>query len=345
MRPRRFASCVIALLSCVPAAAQDATAKVQAALAQAAAKLGVEFRTLPGGAFATAVTSGLGTCDRIDAEVRVREGGMVEVALYPRMRGERLDPRRSADREGLLAKLRAASPAIAPLAWAADAESAIHASCAIRWDDASAPAALERALLAAPAIDAQVKELLPALRPALSDEEVTAKLREAAAADEAGRSRILASIVAYLPEVTPSATPGQAAFSKIVMNGRGAAFDAFRFRVPAAEGEHRLVWAFAFPRPAMKGWFITPVAGEAPKFVKFHKGGKYEGTGVPAEHVTLLQRTDTPLRAGAEYILWFQFKVETPVDMYVALGCFPFVKSDQDAQAVLEAALGLKPAR
>jgi len=341
MRLRLFAWCVVAL-PCLPASAQDAR-KVKTALDGAAAKLGTEFQALPGGVFAAAVTSGLETCDRIDCEVRVGEGGAVEVTLYPRIKGERLDPRRSSEREGLLGKLGAPSPAIAPLAWSADAGSAIHASCTIRWEDATAPAAIEQALLKAPEVDKAVKELLPALKPALSDEEVTAKLREAGTAEEAKRNEILASIVAYLPEVTPSATPGQSAFAKIVMNGRGTAFDAFRFRVPAKEGEYRLVWAFAYPPGAPKGWFIAPVGVEAPKFVKFHKGGKYEG--VPAGHTTLLQRSDTPLRAGAEYILWFQFKVDTPVDMYVALGCFPFVKSDRDAPAALEGALGLKPAR
>ena len=234
-----------------------------------------------------------------------------------------------------LAKLGAPCEGIAPLAWVADAARPIHAA---------ASGEVERALLAAPALDKAVADLLPALKPALSDEEVTAKLKEASTAEEAKRNEILSSVVAYLPEMTPCATPGQAAFEKIVLNGRGIAFDAFRFRVPATEGEHRLVWAFAFPHPAMKGWFIAPVGGDAPKFVKFHKGGKYEGTGVPAENVTLLQRSETPLKAGAEYILWFQFKVETPVEMQIALGCFPYVKSDRDSQAALETALGLKPA-
>ncbi len=336
MKLCRLAWFAVAILFPGPAAAEDA--KVQEAIGRAAGKLGVEFRALSPDVFAAALTRDLVTCDRIDLEVHVREGGAIEVVAYPRIKGERLDPRRSADREGLLAKLGAESPGIAPLKWAVDADLPIRAACTASRGE------LEPALLATPALDKEVKALLPSLKPALSDEEVTAKLREASTAEEAKRNGILASVVAYLPELTPCTTAGQAAFEKIVMNGRGASFDAFRFRVPATEGEHRLVWAFAFPRPAMKSWFITPVAGEAPKFVKFHKGGKYEGTGVPAEHVTLLQRTDTPLRAGAEYILWFQFKVETPVDMYVALGCFPFVKSDQDAPAVLEAALGLKPA-
>jgi hypothetical protein len=60
-------------------------------------------------------------------------------------------------------------------------------------------------------------------------------------------------------------------------------------------------------------------------------------------HASVLQRSETPLKAGAEYILWFQFKVETPVDMRIALACVPYDKSERDAQAAIEKALGLKP--
>jgi hypothetical protein len=312
------------LLLAASAAAQDA----KEALAAAAGKLGVEFREASPGVFLATLTRGLETCDRIDLEVR---GG--ELVAYPRIKGQRLDPRRCADRDGLLAKLAAPCEGIAPLAWVADAEGPIRAA---------ASGDVERALLAAPALDKEVKALLPALKPALSDEEVNAKLREASTAEEAKRNEILASVVAYLPEMTPCTTAGQAAFEKVAMNGRGISFDAFRFRVPATEDEHRLVWGFAIPPGVLKGWYIAPVQGDAPKFVKFHRAGKY--VGMPDGHAAVLQRSETPLKAGAEYILWFQFKVETPVEMAVALGCFPYVKADRDEQAVLEAALGLKPA-
>lgn len=296
-------------------------------LAATATKLGVEFKEISPGVLSATLTKGLATCDRIDLEVR---GG--EVTAYPRINGQRIDPRRCADRDGLLAKLKAPCEGIAPLVWIAGAEGPVRAA-------ASGDA--ERALLAAPALDKAVSDLLPALKPALSDEEVSAKLREAGTADEAKRNEILAGIVAYLPELTPSAA-GQAAFEKMAMNARGAAFDAFRFRVPATEGEHRLVWALAIPAGTVKGWYIAPAQGDAPKFVRFHRGGKYEG--MPDGHASVLQRSDTPLKAGAEYILWFQFKVETPVDMAFALACVPYVASDRDAQPAIEKALGLKPA-
>ncbi len=77
--------------------------------------------------------------------------------------------------------------------------------------------------------------------------------------------------------------------------------------------------------------------------MNFHRGGKYEG--MADGHASVLQRTETPLKAGAEYILWFHFKVETPVDMAFALACAPYVASDRDRQAAIETALGLKPPR
>jgi hypothetical protein len=115
--------------------------------------------------------------------------------------------------------------------------------------------------------------------------------------------------------------------------------------VPKEPAEQRLVWASGYPPGTAKWWYIASVSGEGPKLVKSHRGKKCEGTGIPAEHARLLQRTETPLRARAEYIIWFQFKVERPVDMYVALGSFPYAKPDRDALAVLEEALGLKEAR
>jgi hypothetical protein len=297
-------------------------------------KPGVEFRAVSPGVFSAALTSGLGMCDRIDLEVRVGEGGAAEVVAYPRIKGQRLDPRRTADRDGLLARLGEECKGIAPLKWAVDAELPIRATCAGTLDGIGA------ALLAVPAIDKEVAALLPLLKPALSDEDINARLKEASGADEAKRNEILAGIVAYLPELTPAAA-GQAAFEPMSMNGRGIAFDAFRFRVPGKEGERRLAWAFAVPAGMLKGWFIAPVGGDAQKFVRFHRGGTYEG--MPEGHASVLQRSETPLRAGAEYILWFQFKVETPVDMRFALACVPYDRSERDAQATIEKALGLKP--
>jgi hypothetical protein len=335
MRACGHLACLLLLLAAAPALAQDPAPE---ALGPAAAKLGVTFAPVPGvaGAYAASLTSGLTTCDRIDLEVLARDGGSFEVRAYPRIKGERIDPRTVADREALAGKLAASSGRIAPLAWVAEGNTAIHAACTA---DA---AALEGALMAVASIDKEMADLLPALKPALTDEQVTAKLKEAAAADEAGRAKILASIAPYLPELTPSVTPGRSAFVKVTMNGRGAAFDAFRFRVAAKEGDQRLVWAFAYPPGTAKGWYIAPVDGDAPKFVKFHKGSAYKDTGVPQENATLLQRSETPLRPGGEYVIWFGFKVTTPVDLYVDLGCFPFVKSDRDAPGEIEKALGLK---
>jgi len=335
MRLFRLA-CVSGVLLAGSLRGEDAVPEqVQEALGRATS---AEFRSLPHDRFAGTLTEGLEACDGIDVEVAVRDGGTVDIVLYPRMVGERLDSRRSTDRAGLVAKLGATD--IAPLAW--DLESTIRGSCVIHWGD-TAPAQIEKALHAATSIDKALKESLPALRPALTRDEVTARLREAAGASEAKRNEILAGIVAYLPELTPATAPGGAAFEKVAMNGRGAAFDAFRFRVPANVDERRLVWAFAYPPGTAKGWYIAPVGGDAQKFVKFHKGGTY--AGLPDGYATLLQRSETPLRAGGEYVMWFQFKVETPVDMYIALACVPFAKSDRDAPGVIEEGLGLKPER
>jgi len=345
MKLVRLAWCAVLLAGV--AMAQDAPGALKAA----AGKLGVEFKAASHvvlalvkrdgdktcdtiGVFRASLTNGLATCDRIDIEVSMGDGGVAQVAAYPRVKGELLEPRRAADKAGILAKLGEPCEAIAPLKWVADGEVSLHAACSAKPDE------IERALLAVPAIDAQIAGLLPMLAPALTDDQVKERLKAAGAeTDEAKRNAILKEIVAYLPDVEPAA-PGQATFLPITMNRAGVAFDAFRFRVPGTEGERRLAWAFAYPPGSAKGWYIAPAGGDAPKFVKFHKGGKYQG--VPAEYATLMQRSDTPLKAGAEYVLWFGFKVNTPVEMRVALTCVPYDKADRDAPAVIEKALGLK---
>ena len=106
---------LVLLLVASTAAADD--------LAATAKKLGVEFREASPGVFVASITKGLVTCDRIDLEVRG-----ADVVAYPRIKGQRLDPRRCADRDGLLAKLKAPCEGIAPLAWAADVEGPVRAT-------------------------------------------------------------------------------------------------------------------------------------------------------------------------------------------------------------------------
>lgn len=299
----------------------------------AGGKIGVEFKAAAPGVFRGSLASGLKTCDRIDVEVRVGDGGAAEIRAYPRVGGERLEPRRCADKAPVVTKLGEPCEAIAPLAWVADGEVSVHAAFAAKPDD------IERAILAVPAIDAQVTALLPLLKPALDDEQVKERLKAAGTeTDEAKRNAILREIVAYLPELAPA--EGQAAFEPLTMNRRAAAFDAFRFRVPGAEGERRLVWAFACPTGTVKGWFIAPVGDDPQKFVSAHRGKKYEG--MPEGYGSMLQRSDTPLRAGAEYVLWFMYKVDAPVEMRFALSCVAFDQADRDEPSAIEKALGLK---
>lgn len=331
MLPAMMRKSLVLLVLAAAVAAEDAPEPLKSA----ASKLGVEFK--PGsspGVYRAALASGLKTCDRIDLEVRMGDGGVAEILAYPRVGGERLEPRRAADKAAITVKLQEPCEAIAPLAWVADGEVSLHAAYTAKPDE------IGRALLAVPAIDAQVAGLLPLLKPALSQEQVKERLKAAGAeADEAKRNAILREVVAYLPELAP--TEGrETTFEPLTMNRHGVAFDAFRFRVPGKEGERRLAWAFAYPPGTAKGWFIASMGSDAQKFVKFHKGGKYEG--VPSDYATLLQRSETPLKAGAEYVLWFQFKVDTPVEMRIALSCIPYDKADRDALGAIEKALGLK---
>jgi len=315
---------------------------VQQALQRAGPALDAAFQPVSGKAGAFTAAKG-----DLEIGVSVGEGGLVAVTVWPRRDGKRLDCRKAPDRGALLAKLLEPDPRLAPYAWALDADGEIQARHAVVWTGDASAAALERVVLAAPRVDAALKDLLPALGVAAAAPpagDLAARLREAAV-DERRRDEILRSVAGQLQEVTPSLTAGRSEFTKLPMNAQGEGLGAFRFRVPDDAGERRLVWAFAYPPGTAKGWYIVPVQGDPQKFVKFHHGQKFEDTGLPAEDAVILQRSETALQPGGEYVIWFQFKVTDPVTLYAAVGCFPYAGSDRADPASLAEALGLKPAR
>jgi len=329
------------------AAVAQLAQKVREALAGAAPKADAEFRAPVDGslAFDGALEHGLQTCDRVDLEVRVAGPGQVSVRAWPRVKGTRLDCGGTTDAAELARRLQASAEALTPFAWVADEPAELCARATLTWSDDTGPGILEGILRSVSHIDAAVKDILPLIPQAerLPPEELDARLRDAAAADVPKRAKILAEIAASLPVLTPSLTPGSSVFRKLELNTHGALFDAFRFRVPADAGNRRLVWAFGYPPGTVKGWFIVPVSGDAPQFKRFHQAPKLADTGVAEGDSILLQRSETPpLHAGSEYVIWFQFKVDTPVAMYFALGCFPFASTDGNTPAALMEALGLK---
>jgi len=339
---------VLALAGAAPAQEVPAEA-VQQVLQRAGPALGAAFQPVAGkaGAFTAAAAKGLAACGDLEIGVSAGEGGLVTVTVWPRVGGKRLDCGQAGDRAALLGKLLQPDPRLAPYAWALDAEGRLQARHTLVWTGDASAAALERVVLAAPRVDAALKDLLPALgveATAAPDGDLAARLREAAV-DEQKRDEILRAVAGQLPEVTPSLTVGSSAFTELSMNAQGEGLGAFRFKVPDDAGERRLVWAFAYPPGTAKGWYIVPVKGDPQKFTGFQAGHKFEGTGLPEEDAVILQRSETALQPGGEYVIWFQFKVTDPVTMYAAVGCFPYAKSDRAGTASLAAALGLKLVR
>lgn len=340
---------ILSSLAAAPSSAhplvQDASdavpTQVRELLEQVAARTGTTLQPLPGGApgFQAELTKDLKTCDRIDLRIEVGAAGRVELSACPRVRCAPLDPRKATDGAELQARLEATRTAIAPLAWSPEAQASIHAVYTLDASDANVAQALERALLAARSLDPATQELLAAFPPPLTDEQVTARLREAAA-DPKQRARILAEIAGYLPALSPSLVAGRSAFEPLELNRRGVALDAFRFRVPLGNEERRLVWAFAYPPGTARSWSIVPLDGDAPRFVRFHQV-KLAGTDLPTGVATIVQRTEEPLKAGAEYLIWFEFKVASPVELHLDLACPPRSSSDRDTPEALTAALGL----
>lgn len=117
-------------------------------------------------------------------------------------------------------------------------------------------------------------------------------------------------------------------FVRVTLNQHGIGFDGIRFTVPQGEARD-LVWAFArLERRPFSHWYILPRAGEMKGFRRiFHggpgmKGVPWEESVVPYE-VTLQPLSGGELKPGEEYLIWFSFHDQRPLDLYVLLKLVP----------------------
>ncbi len=132
-----------------------------------------------------------------------------------------------------------------------------------------------------------------------------------------------------LDEVIP-ALGERESYVRLVLNERGLDFDAFRFRVPAAGQTYRMYMALAAPGKMddqpLDAVGIFEVDGDDLMFT--YPAGESDvtltGANLPTpnwwSHYRLYGQK---LRAGKEYVIWFNFKATRPLPLFVRLRIEP----------------------
>jgi len=113
--------------------------------------------------------------------------------------------------------------------------------------------------------------------------------------------------------------------------------DACRIHVPEAGGD--LIWAFATPN-ACSSWYIIPVSGTGSGFENFHwapclAGGTW--TSDPTYTCYVQSLSEKSLKAGQDYIIWFEFTNDLPTTVHARLRFVPHAEDEWTRPAIMDA--------
>lgn len=124
------------------------------------------------------------------------------------------------------------------------------------------------------------------------------------------------------PKVSVGTTMGTCKWQKLVLNRAGKKLDAIRFTVPPGE-PREMTWAFISPPRGVTAWFVLPVEGQMdmPEHFDFASGqaDQWKGVEAPPRSTIMMQSWPARLDGGKEYIIWFKFLRDQPVEMEVAI--------------------------
>ena len=154
--------------------------------------------------------------------------------------------------------------------------------------------------------------------------------------------------------VVPSKDRGRTQWRAYTLNSMGKKFDAIRFVAPAGYTSD-LFWAFAedssFPRS--DSWYIMPAREEADnhlfgfkRYMRTRDVELYDVT-LPSKNSLFCQAlvgedTARKLQPGREYIIWFNFTHNTPVQIWIAINVVRS-GSETDSSEAITRVLGLRP--
>jgi hypothetical protein len=113
------------------------------------------------------------------------------------------------------------------------------------------------------------------------------------------------------------------AYTKLVLNQHKKQLDAFTFKTPAGKQNWDINWEFVLPPGALKSWYILPKEGTMTGFRTFNTHNDYQekGANLPEKNRRYVQPLEGGhLKPSTEYIIWFTFAKNDPVDMHVRIG-------------------------
>jgi len=140
---------------------------------------------------------------------------------------------------------------------------------------------------------------------------------------EAAVKKMAPNLVSIQPEET--ATPK--GYTKLTMNLEKANFGAIRFRVPEGKGKWNLDWEFVYAKGAgPKLWNIEAVDGKMTGSSVVSSTGNWQEdfADLPAKNNRYTQQfSNGEFNSGGEYVIWFTFADEKPVELFVRIGVTP----------------------
>ncbi|HEY8241502.1 MAG TPA: hypothetical protein VIH35_08645, partial [Kiritimatiellia bacterium] len=166
---------------------------------------------------------------------------------------------------------------------------------------------------------------------AFKGKDTTAKLKACYDLVNGGRSgspeffKAVRTLQPSFQEITPGLVYGTCDVVRCSLNSKGARFDAVRFHAP--EGYRmNFAWLVAFPPNSLGNFYIAPAEGLMKGFEYFDdsKYKIYTNPAWPTNYTTISQTLDAGrIKPGQDYILWFTFRGNDPVDCYIAINLYP----------------------
>jgi hypothetical protein len=123
----------------------------------------------------------------------------------------------------------------------------------------------------------------------------------------------------------PTGRGDQIRFVRALLNPDGAGLDAVRFRTPPSGAEYSLLWEFVVPGTAYSknvvSWGIVDADAQRALIMdNYSRRDDMEipGVGLPGQNYCMTHSLREPLKAGTEYILWFDMnRPEEAVPIFV----------------------------
>jgi hypothetical protein len=135
----------------------------------------------------------------------------------------------------------------------------------------------------------------------------------------------LAEIASHFQPIEPLCNESGGSYTRVTLNMEGAGLDAIRFRTPPGRSSWKMVWEFV--RPSDRShieWYIVACEGKTSGFETFTSSTDHheEGQDLPRHNVRILQ--STRVGSAGEYVLWFAFRGDAPVEMNIRIRLLPW---------------------